>query len=84
MAILISLPPDLEAKLQAKAERQGQDIAVVAADLLSDILEWDDDDNEAAIQGIQKGLDDFEAGRFRNFSDFAAEQRRKYDLPSNP
>ena len=73
MAILISLPPDLEAKLQAKAERQGQDIAVVAADLLSDILEWDDDDTEAAIQGIQKGLDDFEPGRFRTFSDFTAE-----------
>lgn len=68
MAILISLPPDLEAKLQAKAERQGLDIAVVAAGLLSDILEWDDDDTEAAIQGIQKGLDDFEAGQFRNFS----------------
>lgn len=50
MAILISLPPDLEAKLQAEAERQGQDIAVVAADLLSDILEWDEDDTEAAIQ----------------------------------
>jgi predicted transcriptional regulator len=79
MAILISLPPDLEAKLQAKAERQGQDIAVVAADLLSDMLEWDDDDTEAAIQGIQRGLEDFEAGRFRDFSDFAVEQQRKYD-----
>ena len=84
MAILISLPPDLEAKLQAKAERQGQDIAVVAADLLSDMLEWDDDDTEAAIQGIQRGLEDFEAGRFRDFSDFAAEQQRKYDLPPSP
>jgi predicted HD phosphohydrolase len=47
MAIVISLPPDLEAKLQAKAQREGQDIAIVAADLLSDILEWDGDDTEA-------------------------------------
>lgn len=56
MAILISLPPDLEAKLQAKAEHQGQDIAIVVADLLSNILEWGDDTN-ITIQGIQNCLD---------------------------
>jgi hypothetical protein len=41
-------------------------------------------DTEEAIQGIQRGLDAFKSGEFRNFSDFAAEQRSKYDLPPNP
>lgn len=83
MTILVSLPPELEAKLQARAERQGQDIAIVAAELLSDILTWEDTDTQAAIQGIQQGLNDFEAGHFSNFDDFAAEQARKYDLPQS-
>jgi predicted transcriptional regulator len=83
MTILVSLPPELEAKLQARAERQGQDIAIVAAELLSDILTWEETDTRAAIQGIQQGLNDFEAGHFSNFDDFAAEQTRKYDLPQN-
>jgi predicted transcriptional regulator len=84
MTIVVSLPHELEAKLQARAERQGRDIAVVAAELLSDMLEWEENDTEEAIQGIQRGLDDFESGQFRNFNDFAAEQRSKYDLPPNP
>ncbi len=36
-----------------------------------------------ANAGIQSGLDDFEAGRFREFEEFAQEQRRKYNLPTN-
>ncbi|MBW4482196.1 MAG: hypothetical protein KME14_06610 [Tildeniella torsiva UHER 1998/13D] len=84
MTIIVSLPPELEAKLQARAQRQGQDVAIVAAELLIDILTWEDTDTQAAIQAIQQGFNDFEAGHFRNFDDFAAEQRRKYDLPHNP
>jgi predicted transcriptional regulator len=84
MTIVVSLPYELEAKLQARAERQGRDIAVVAAELLSDMLEWEENDTEEAIQGIQRGLDAFEAGQYRSFGDFAAEQRRKYDLPPSP
>jgi predicted transcriptional regulator len=35
------------------------------------------------LTGIERGLDDFEAGRFRSFEEFAEEQRRQYDLPTN-
>ncbi|MCM0589585.1 MAG: hypothetical protein HEQ35_11225 [Gloeotrichia echinulata IR180] len=83
MAIVVSLSPELEARLREKAAQQGQDVSFVAAQLLEAVLEWDLQDSEAAIKGIQQGLEDFEAGRFRSFDDFADEQRRKYNLPAD-
>jgi predicted transcriptional regulator len=84
MAIVITLTPEEEAKLHRKAARQGKDVAIVAAELLASALEWEAQDYEEAIAGIQGGLDDFEAGRSRSFDEFAEEQRRKYNLPNNP
>lgn len=83
MAIVVILNPELEALLRDKAARQGQDIGLVASELLARVLEWEKQDSEAAIKGIQQGLDDFEAGRFRSFQEFADEQRRKYNLPAD-
>ena len=83
MAIVVSLSPELEARLREKGAQQGQDVSFVAAQLLEAVLEWEVEDSEAAIKGIQQGLEDFEAGRFRSFDDFADEQRRKYNLPAD-
>ncbi len=82
MTIVINLTPELEEQLRKKATHQGQDISLVAAELLASILEWEAQDSEDAIKGIQQGLDDFEAGNFRSFNEFADEQRRKYNLPA--
>ncbi|MCX7593308.1 MAG: hypothetical protein N2235_06030 [Fischerella sp.] len=68
MTIVISLTPEVEARLREKAARQGQDVSLVAAELLASVLEWEAQDSQEAIEGIQRGLDDFEAGRFRSFS----------------
>lgn len=81
MTIVINLSPELEEQLRKKAIHQGQDINVVAANLLANILKWEAQDSEEAIKGIQQGLDDFKAGNSRSFSEFADEQRRKYNLP---
>jgi hypothetical protein len=51
--------------------------------LLAHVLVWEEQDLQEAVKGIQQGLDDFEAGRFRSFQDFAEEQRHKYNLPAN-
>ncbi|MEH2381886.1 MAG: hypothetical protein V7K27_23845 [Nostoc sp.] len=83
MAIVVSLSPELEARLREKAAQQGQDVSFLAAQLLEAVLEWEVQDSEAAIKGIQQGLEDFEAGRFRSFDDFADQQRRKYNLPAD-
>jgi predicted transcriptional regulator len=76
MSIVLSLTPELEALLHGRADRQGQDVSLVASELLANVLAWEEQDFEEAVQGIQQGLDDFEAGRFRSFDDFAAEKRR--------
>jgi acetyl/propionyl-CoA carboxylase alpha subunit len=80
MPIVVTLSPELEALLRDKAVRQGQDISLVASELLASILQWEKQDLKEAVQGIQHGLDDFEAGRSRSFLDFAEEQRHKYNL----
>ena len=83
MSIVVTLNPKLEALLQSRAAKQGQDINFIASELLANILDWEEKDSEEAIKGIQTGLDDFESGRYRSFQDFAEEQRHKYNLPAN-
>lgn len=83
MAIVVNLSPDLEALLHDRAARQGQDVSLVASELLASVLTWEAQDSEEAIQGIQQGLDDVEAGRVRSFQEFAAEQRQKYNLQAD-
>jgi predicted transcriptional regulator len=82
MTILVTLSPELESLLQSRAVQRGQDVNFVASELLGAALA--EQETKEAIEGIQQGLDDFEAGRFRSFQSFAAEQRHKYDLPANP
>ena len=83
MSIVVTLSPELEALLRDKAARQGQDINLVASALLASVLEWEVQDSEEAVKGIQQGLNDFEADRFRSFHEFAEEQRRKYNLSAD-
>ncbi len=83
MAIVVTLSPELETLLLDKAKQRGQDVNFVASELLAGVLEWGEQDSEEAIKGIQQGLDDFEAGRFRSFQDFAGEQRHRYNLPND-
>ena len=83
MSIAISLSPEIEALLREKASREGQDISLVAAQLLPRILEREARDSEEAIEGIHEGLNDFELGRFRSFDEFAKSQRTKYSFPTN-
>ncbi|WP_295614730.1 hypothetical protein [Chamaesiphon sp. GL140_3_metabinner_50] len=59
MSIVVTLSPELEEQLREKAVRQGQDINLVATELLASILEWETQDSAAAIAGIQQGLDEF-------------------------
>jgi predicted transcriptional regulator len=83
MGIVVTLSPELEALLRDRAIQRGQDVSLVASELLVSVLEWEGQDSEEAIKGIQQGLDDFEAGRFRSLQDFAEEQCHKYNLLAN-
>lgn len=43
-------------------------------------LSFDDQDFFGALEGIQRGLDDFEQGQFCSLDEFVAEQNQKYGL----
>jgi plasmid stability protein len=58
MTIIVTLTPEVEARLRDKAARQGQDVNLVASELLANVLEWETQDSEEAIKGIQQGLED--------------------------
>lgn len=83
MSITINVTPELEQRLRDRAASEGQDVEVVAADLLAEALDWEQRDREAEDTGIQRGLDDFAAGRYRPFEEFANEQRAKYGLAND-
>ncbi|MBW4505445.1 MAG: hypothetical protein KME64_02870 [Scytonematopsis contorta HA4267-MV1] len=83
MTIVITLTPEIEARLREKAVQRGEDVSIVAAQMLTNALESEAQDLREAIEGIQRGLDDFEAGNFRSFNDFAEEKRRKHNLPAD-
>jgi predicted transcriptional regulator len=82
VTLTIHLAPEEEANLHEKSVREGLNAEVVAHDVLVRALEWENQDRAEAIAGIQHGLEDFEQGRFRRFSEFEREQRAKYALPS--
>ena len=79
----ITLKPDIEQRLREKAKRDGEDMDMLANSLLTAALEWEAQDELEAVEGIRRGLEAFEQGRNRRFSDFASEQRAKYDLSSS-
>jgi predicted transcriptional regulator len=80
MSILISLSPEIEARLQKRDMQQGQDVSMVATELLSRALELDELDLRESIAGIQKGLDYFTAGRSQSFQAFVEEQSSQHRL----
>lgn len=76
----LTLTPKTEAMLLARAEDEGQDANMLADALLADLLERAQAEEAAAIQ---IGLDAYDAGRARPFSEFAAEMTAKYNLPTH-
>jgi predicted transcriptional regulator len=80
MTLVINLSPELEAQLREKAIHQGQDINIVASELLASVLKAEAQNDVEAVQSIQQGLDDFSTGKFRSFDEYADEQRQKYNL----
>jgi predicted transcriptional regulator len=82
MTLVINLSPELEKQLREKAIHQGQDINIVASELLASVLKAEAQDDVEAVKGIQQGLEDFSTGRFRSFDEYADEQRQKYNLPA--
>ena len=80
MTLTLDLPPQLETLLRQRAETTGQDIGQIAIAVLTWGLNLNDEDFFEALNGIQRGLNDFEQGQHSSLEDFIAEQNQKYGL----
>jgi len=80
MSILLNLPSDIEALLQQRAEQTGRDISQIALAALVLGLSINDEDLFESLNGIQRGLDDFEQGQFSSPEAFVTEQNQKHGL----
>ena len=80
MSIILDLPPQIETLLRQRAETTGQDIRQLAIAFLTLGLSMDDEEFFESIEGIQRGLNDFEQGRFSSLESFVAEQNQKHGL----
>lgn len=81
MTITIDLPMELYERLREKAAREGQETAVVVASVLTEALAQEARDHEEAVEGIRRGLADFDSGRFRPLEEVATEKKIRYGLP---
>ena len=79
----ITLTPETEALLRQKAESEGTDLNTIADALLKEALQWEAQEQAETLEGIRRGLEASEAGRERPLSEFAAEMRTKYNLPTH-
>jgi predicted transcriptional regulator len=80
MTITIELDTELSAWLQERASREGREAEAVAAAVLAEAHRWEAEDRADAVEGIRRGLADFEAGRFRPLEEVIAEKQARYGL----
>ena len=76
----LTLSPELERKVLEKAALREVDPNTIVEDLIREVFELEETDAADMDAGIERGFAAFEAGRYRPFSEFVADQKRKYGL----
>ena len=76
----IPLRPERQAELEEFARRRGKTPADALDEALGDYLEWERQDFEEAVRGIQQGHDDVKAGRTRPADQFLNDMRHKHGI----
>jgi predicted transcriptional regulator len=76
----IPLKPERQAELEEFARRRGKTPADALDEALAAYLEWERQDFEEAVRGIEQGHDDVKAGRTRPADEFLSDMRRKHGL----
>jgi predicted transcriptional regulator len=77
----IPLKPERQAELEEFARRRGKTPADALDEAIAAYLEWERQDFEEAVRGIEKGYDDVKAGRTRPADEFLSDMRRKPLVP---
>ena len=78
----ITLTPQTEARLRERAVRDGQDMNAVADMLINTALEWEIQDHEELMAGVERGDQAISEGRERRLTEFLAAQRIKHGFSS--
>ena len=90
MTIILNLTEDRERKLREMTTQLGQDEETVLLSLLdeaplsreADDVFWDSPEERAeALAGVQRGLDDFAAGRYRSVDQVFADMKARHGIP---
>jgi predicted transcriptional regulator len=76
----IPLKPERQAELEEFARQRGKTPADALDEALAAYLEWERQDFEEAVRGIQQGYDDVRTGRTRAADEFLSDMRRKHDI----
>jgi predicted transcriptional regulator len=76
----IPLKPERQAELEEFARQRGKTPADALDEALAAYLEWERQDFEEAIRGIEKGFEDVKAGRTRPAGEFLRDMRRKHGI----
>ncbi len=80
MKTTIPLKPERQAELEEFARRRGKTPADALDEALAAYLEWEQQDFEEAVRGIEKGYEDVKAGRIRPAGEFLSDMRRKHGI----
>ena len=76
----IPLKPERQAELEEFARERGKTPADALDEAVAAYLEWERQDFEEAVRGIQQGYDDVRASRTRAADEFLSDMRRKHDI----
>jgi predicted transcriptional regulator len=76
----IPLKPERQAAIEELARKRGKTPADALDEALSAYLEWEQQDFNEAVQGIQLGYEDMKSGRTRPTEQFINELRQRNDL----
>jgi predicted transcriptional regulator len=77
----IPLKPERQAELEEFARQRGKTPAEALDEALAAYLEWERQDYEEAVRGIQQGYDDVKASRTRPAADFLTDISQKHGIP---
>jgi predicted transcriptional regulator len=77
----IPIKPERQAAIEELARKKGKTPADTLDEALAAYLEWEEQDLEKSVQGIQHGYEDMKSGRTRPADQFIRELRRKNGVP---
>jgi hypothetical protein len=78
---MMPVKPERKAELEEYARRHAQDTTTALDDVLAAYLEWERQDYEEAVQGIQQGYDDVRTARTQPANETFDELRLKHGFP---